>query len=225
MLTDEELIWSPVVANNRMNRLRGLSGVNSYEKDLKVNLIQTLLAYTVESGKTDWLDVGCGAGKALIEAGESLEVDYPEIQVQITGIDLVDAFAPLPTHLKNVQFVVTPIHTWIPTQHYDLITSVHSFHYFGDKLAILQKLLQALTLNGLFIGQVDLSSILVGKESQEKHLAAYLRKQGIHYNRHTKCLICKGQKMLAFPHQYIGANDQEGANYTGQEAVRAFYDL
>ncbi len=35
LLTESELIWSPIVANNRMNRKRRASGINSYEKELK----------------------------------------------------------------------------------------------------------------------------------------------------------------------------------------------
>lgn len=225
MLTEEELIWSPVVANNRMNRLRGFVGVNSYEKDLKTNLVQTLLAHTDKKDVVHWLDVGCGVGKALIEAGEFWEAHYPDRHVQMTGIDLVDNFAPLPTCLQNVQFWAMPMHAWQPTQRYELITAVHSFHYFGDKLGILQKVLQALTPNGLFVGQVDLSSIWVGKESQEKSLATYLRRQGIKYNSRTKLLRCEGQKTLDLPYRFMCASDQAGANYTGQEAVRAFYEL
>ena len=33
--SDDELIWSPIVVNSRMNRSRTSSGINSYEKEFK----------------------------------------------------------------------------------------------------------------------------------------------------------------------------------------------
>jgi len=35
LLAEKDLIWSPIVANSRMNRARKSSGVNSYEKEFK----------------------------------------------------------------------------------------------------------------------------------------------------------------------------------------------
>ena len=37
LLNEQALEWSPVVANNTMNRERKATGVNSYEKDIKLN--------------------------------------------------------------------------------------------------------------------------------------------------------------------------------------------
>lgn len=36
LLSENELVWSWVVANSKMNRKRNASGVNSYEKELKI---------------------------------------------------------------------------------------------------------------------------------------------------------------------------------------------
>lgn len=43
LLQEEELEWSPIVANNAMNRERVSIGVNSYERDIQLNPIQFLL--------------------------------------------------------------------------------------------------------------------------------------------------------------------------------------
>ena len=37
LFPENELVWSDVVANTRMNRKRSAVGVNSYEKELKLN--------------------------------------------------------------------------------------------------------------------------------------------------------------------------------------------
>lgn len=224
LLAEEVLINSAVVANNRMNRLRGFCGVNSYVKDLHHNILETILAYAKRHEKVHWLDVGCGVGKALIEANLFFATQYPSIALYIEGIDLVDMFLPLPTSAENLRFLSLPIHTWEATQCYELITAVHSFHYFGDKLGILTNLLGALSEDGLFIGHVDLSSIFVEGISQEKELASCLRQANISYHKRTKILICNGQKNITFPYIFLGASDKTGVNYTGQEAVSAYYN-
>jgi len=222
-LSEETLAQSATVANNRMNRLRGLLGINSYQKELKTHIPNSLLALAEAGKQIAWLDVGCGIGKALIEAGKFLSTNYPSLQLHLEGIDLVDNFLPLPENLDNVHFKAQAAHLWQPTQHYDLITAVHSFHYFGDKLAILQKLLACLSPKGLFMGQVDLSSVYIDEFSQEKMFASYLRKEGLKYNTKNKLLISEEQKKITFPYQYLYADDEAGKNYTGQEAVRSYY--
>jgi SAM-dependent methyltransferase len=223
-LTEDTLVWSATVANNRMNRLRGLLGVNSYEKDLKLHIPDTILQFAETHSTVSWLDVGCGVGKALIEASTWFSTSYPHLQVDMCGIDLVDDFLPLPAHTSHLQFITQSIHTWSPTKCYELITAVHSFHYFGDKLAVLQKLLACLSPDGLFVGQVDLSSVYVGENSQEKNLASCLRKAGATYNTQTKILRIKGQLHLLFPYRFLYADDQAGKNYKGQEGVRGYYE-
>ena len=221
---DAVLINSAIVANNRMNRLRGFVGVNSYTKDLRHNLSQTILAYAKTNTEVRWLDIGCGVGKALIEANTFFSQHYPSITLQIEGIDLVNMFLPLPTESQNLRFLSLPVHSWEANHSYELITAIHSFHYFGDKLSILKKLLACLSTNGLFIGQVDLSSIFINVISQEAELASYMCEQGISYHKHTKILVCKGQKNIIFPYVFLGGSDKTGANYTGQEAVTAYYN-
>ncbi len=41
LLTDQQLASSPVVAYNRMNRERVLFGINSYQKELGLDMGQT----------------------------------------------------------------------------------------------------------------------------------------------------------------------------------------
>lgn len=67
LLTENELIWSDVVANNRMNRKRSASGVNSYEKDLKFKPEKYLNDWLKQQGHVKWLDLCCGEGNALLQ--------------------------------------------------------------------------------------------------------------------------------------------------------------
>ncbi|SHN00491.1 hypothetical protein SAMN05216311_104290 [Chitinophaga sp. CF418] len=67
LLRENELIWSPVVANNRMNRKRTASGVNSYEKELNFNPGIYIDKRLEEQGYAKWLDLCCGEGNALLQ--------------------------------------------------------------------------------------------------------------------------------------------------------------
>lgn len=48
-------------------------------------------------------------------------------------------------------------------------------------------------------------------------------KHGITYDVRKKLLICEGQRTIKFGLTFKGASDQAGPNYTGQEAVDAYY--
>jgi hypothetical protein len=76
---DEELERSSVVANNAMNRERGLDGVNSYARDLGFHPLKVL------PPNGSWLDLCCGRGNALIEAAQRRTGN-------LVGVDLVDFF-------------------------------------------------------------------------------------------------------------------------------------
>ena len=54
LLDDERLERSAVVANNAMNRLRGLDGVNSYERELGFRPLEIL------RGTASCVDLCCG---------------------------------------------------------------------------------------------------------------------------------------------------------------------
>src|SRR4051794_32657365 len=85
-----------VVANSTMNRERGLRGVNSYVRDLGVDPLDVLLHHAVDHPADQplrWLDLCCGRALALVAAAEERRAAGAPA-VRITGLDLVDAFAP-----------------------------------------------------------------------------------------------------------------------------------
>ena len=69
LLDDDSLEQSAVVANCRMNRERVLVGANGYDKELGLNPMTFLRERLASGGQAAWLDLCCGSGKALIEAG------------------------------------------------------------------------------------------------------------------------------------------------------------
>ena len=72
MLNQAQLETSETVANAAMNRSRGLLGVNSYERELRLDIVTWLTErHAGEPGAT-WLDLCCGEGKALEEASAAL---------------------------------------------------------------------------------------------------------------------------------------------------------
>ena len=88
MLDDARLERSAVVANNAMNRERGLAGVNSYERELGFDP-------ATRAGEA-WLDLCCGSGRALIQAARP--------GLTLVGVDLVEllrtARMPPPSRLS-----------------------------------------------------------------------------------------------------------------------------
>lgn len=71
-----------------------------------------------------WVDLCCGSGRALIEAGTQVDRSRWAGRLTIIGVDLVDAFvaAPRPTGL---QLHVASVSTWEPPGPVDLVTCVH----------------------------------------------------------------------------------------------------
>ncbi|MBV1853068.1 class I SAM-dependent methyltransferase [Catellatospora tritici] len=72
LLDDDALERSDVVANCAMNRERGLDGVNSYAKDLGLQPLDLLRSRIADQGHAAWLDLCCGAGRALAQAATLL---------------------------------------------------------------------------------------------------------------------------------------------------------
>ena len=85
-LDDAALERSPIVANCAMNRERTLRG---YVRELGIDVL-------AEAGGGRWLDLCCGTARALTEAAAA----NPELG--ITGIDLVDHFAPAPPSVRPI---------------------------------------------------------------------------------------------------------------------------
>src|SRR5688572_32852851 len=149
LLSENELIWSWVVANSKMNRERNASGVNSYEKELKFKPETFLEDHIQKSGSVKWLDMCCGEGKALIQAAEFLSTKNLQDKAILKGVDLVNSFQPIPPSITCINFEVKSIVDWSAEDQYDLVTCVHGLHYIGDKLKVLRMVLERLTAEGL----------------------------------------------------------------------------
>lgn len=153
LLQPNELQSSSVVANCTMNRERRLTGTYGYERELGLEIL-ALLRDDRSSGT--WVDLCCGTGRALIEAAELLQ-DRVASRVRIEGIDLAGLFNanPCPDRLTLRR---GELESWSPTGPYALVTSVHGFHYLGDKLAAIAKSVARLSRNGLFVASLDLAN-------------------------------------------------------------------
>ncbi|WP_238430061.1 class I SAM-dependent methyltransferase [Chitinophaga agri] len=222
LLTESELIASPVVANSRMNRERNASGVNSYEKEFKFRPEDFLAEYIQAHGHVKWLDICCGEGKALIQAASHLSALQLHDKATLKGMDLIDGFDPVPAGISCVSFDIQSAVTWEPTEKYDLITCSHGLHYVGDKLKVLSRIFASLSENGVFYGHLDLGNIMIMAVGDD-YLKRAFKKNDIQYNGRTKLLYCKGPRTVTFGLNYVGADDKSGPNYTGQEAVTSYY--
>jgi SAM-dependent methyltransferase len=223
LLDDAQLEWSSVVANNAMNRERKATGVNSYEKDIRLNPI-AWLETKKNQNRTEWIDLCCGRGNALIEVAQKLQNTNWGQQTHLTGLDLVNHFADA-TDLPNLILQPFNLHQWNPkVATYDLITIVHGLHYIGDKLGLIFKCAAALRENGLFIGNLDLKNIQIQDvKDAEKRLKAFFKKEQMDWNAKTKIIKIVGQRTIQNPFIYCGANDKAGPNYTGQPVVDSIY--
>lgn len=134
LLSEQELIWSPIVANSRMNRERNSSGVNSYEKEFKFKPEDFLESKIKEFGKTSWLDLCCGQGIALLQTAQYFLDRGLQNQIKLKGIDLLDSFKPIDDKLKFIELEVKSLVDWTPDQQYDLITCSHGLHYPGNQI-------------------------------------------------------------------------------------------
>lgn len=222
LLQNDDLAWSPVVANNSMNRERKAIGANSYEKDIYFNPIDFLLERQVTS-IVRWLDLCCGKGNALIQTAEFLDKKGVLNEFDLEGIDLVNFFAPSKNY-SNLKFSVQNLENWIPQKEYDLITIVHGLHYLGDKINLIQKAISSLTPNGLFIGNMDLDNIKIqGIKQSKKYVLEFLNDNDIEYDSRKKIISSTGKKEIKSDYIYLGADDKAGANYTGQATVDSYY--
>lgn len=195
-----------VVANCSMNRERGLSGVNSYSRELNLDLKERL-----SSEVSSWLDLCCGEGRALKEAA------FIGTAV-LVGVDLL----PTSSH-AGVSFVVSPLLDYQAPHGFDLITCVHGLHYLGDKLAALQMLSGWLNPGGQVLAHFDPQSIKTHKgKSLSRVVLNVLQESGYEYSK-SKRLI-RGFGPLSFPFKYLGCDPKAGPNYTGQPAVDSYYE-
>ena len=226
-LAEKELVWSAVVANNRMNRARQASGVNSYEQEIGFRPEDWLIEQLKQQGSVSWLDLCCGRGNALLQVANALEKQLLQDNMHLKGLDLVNFFAPIAPAIRCLKFETASAVDWQPDQAYDLITCIHGIHYMGDKLLVIQKMGEALAPGGLFVASFDLASVFVNGQPSPQVVKNWFKEEGIEYNARKKLIRATGQekKRTSFAGQYLGANDQAGKNYTGQEAVTSYYSL
>jgi len=204
MLDDTALERSPVVANCAMNRERTMKG---YVRELGVDVL-------AEAGRR-WLDLCCGTGRALTEAAAA------NPGLEIIGVDLVDHFVPAPA---SVRLVTASITTWAPDDRADLITCVHGLHYVGDKLGALTRAASWLAQDGLLVANFDTRSVRLPDGSPAgRRLTTALRQAGFAYDPRRHRISLRGNRTIALPYTYEGADDRAGPNYTGHPAVDSFY--
>ncbi len=222
LLNDQSLANSAIVANNRMNRQRKATGINSYEKDIGLNPIQ-FLENRITQSAIHWLDLCCGEGNALIETAEYFQKSYPKQSIQFTGIDLVDYFGHT-NGVNNLSLKTANLSNWQPSQQYDLITIVHGLHYLGDKIGLIQKAAAALKSDGLLVGNLAIANLTIEEQIPATTLwKKYFKQNEIKYDGRKKLIQIQGTKNLTNVFIYLGANDQAGPNYTGMEVVDSFY--
>lgn len=206
---------SSVVANNTMNRERGLAGVNSYARELGFAPLARLGA---RPAAPSWLDLCSGEGRALREAASALPGD-----AVLTGVDLVGPLVPRPTP-PTVTEIVASVSFWTPTRTYDLITCVHGLHYVGDQLGLLTRAASWLAPGGLLAAHFDPESIRWADGSAAGRAAvSALRSAGFRYSARHHRLTLEGGRELTLPFHYLGADSAAGPNYTGQPAVDSYY--
>ena len=231
LLDDETLAASAVVANSTMNRERQLDGVNSYTREPGFNPLDWITARhrqrlgdAESDGTVRWLDLCCGTGRSLVQAADQLRRAGLDQQVHITGVDLVDFFDPIPVPTPALQLTCASVTSWTPPHRFDLITCVHGLHYLGDKLAVLARIADWLTGDGLFVADLDLNSVRLpdGRPAGRKLLGA-LRANGFAVDTRRRRITRTGADTVRMPYAYLGADDRAGPNYTGQPAVNSYY--
>ena len=225
MLSADELLASPIVANSAMNRGRGLTGVNSYERDLRFSITEFLAERVRERGTAVWYDACCGQGRALVEAGRQFDAAGWGRQVQIVGVDLVPMFTP---EEAPVTLVAADVAAFTLEQPADLITCVHGLHYLGDKLGFLQTAHALLAPGGLLLGHLDTSNILNSESGLPiwRHAARHAAKNGAALELKAHVLrVMQTEAALDFGATHQGATVSEQPNYTGITVIDSWYTL
>ena len=101
---------------------------------------------------------------------------------------------------------------------------MHGLHYVGDKLTVLTQAAQWLTVTGLLVADLDLSSVrLPDGRPAGRRLATRLRAAGFRYDPRSHRVSIRGRHEVRLPYTYLGAADDAGPNYTGQPAVNSYY--
>lgn len=226
LMEDAALNNSEIVANNAMNRERGIAGSNSYAKDLGFDPVAFLLDRLSKGSSVSWLDLCCGSGKALIQAASSLRYQAANGRVAIFGVDLLPMFHAIPPGACGLTLIASPVGSWEPQVDFDLITCVHGLHYVGDKLGILRRACSWLKEDGRLLAHLDVANLRLQSESLRRHSwVAALARAGLPYVRARHLIDRSGRIDVNLPYRYLGADDQAGPNVTGQPVVDSWYML
>ena len=209
MIGEESLERLSVVANCRMNRARDLA---SYRRELGLDP----LAFLEQFERPAWLDLCCGEGRALLTAAERAP------HVHIDGVDLAGHFRS--GQFQNLAFHKTPLRELAPRRSYHLITCVHGLHYVGDKLNTLTRLAGWLAKEGIFVGHFDPRSLKwEDGTNASRTVLKWFRRNGWTYSSRRRLLKGIRWSNVDCPFEFLGADPEAGPNFTGQEAVDAYY--
>ena len=226
LLDDDELARSPVVANCRMNRGRGLDGSNGYAVEVGFAPLDFLRDRAAAGRAVAWLDLCCGSGRALIEAARAVRDEGWPAPAAIVGVDLVGMSRPVEPGLIGPALVEASLSTWRPDRAFDLITCVHGLHYIGDKLDLIERAASWLTAEGRFVGSLDLGNLRLGTGREaRRHFAARFRRAGLILDSRRRLVRLEGRRLFHLPYRYLGADADAGPNYSGQLAVNSFYEV
>lgn len=226
LLNDEALLASETVTNGAMNRGRALTGVNSYERELRMDIGAFLARRVEERGQALWYDACCGEGRALREAIALWADQSWASRVQILGVDLWDGFVPVSAS-GSVRFVAADVTTFDPDTEADLVTCVHGIHYLGDKLAFLERCYACLAPGGVFVGHLDSDSLRFAPDPAVSTWANLLRRTrsggaAAEYRKHV-LRIEKNAATLRFGMLYAGASIAERPNFSGMIGIDSWY--
>ena len=219
-LSHAELLASDVVANATMNRGRGLSGVNSYARELRFDVGDFLRERVQARGRALWYDACCGQGRALAEAGEHFAATHWGRRVQIVGVDLIGDFAPAGT---NLHLAAGDVGAWTLDGKADLITCVHGLHYLGDKLGFLEYAYAQLAPGGLLLAHLDTANLRL--PCAWAQTVRRLRAQGVALTlKDHRLRLERTDAALTFGLTHEGATVSAQANYTGIIVVDSWYE-
>ncbi|MFG1999411.1 hypothetical protein ACGFNU_09735 [Spirillospora sp. NPDC048911] len=77
---------------------------------------------------------------------------------------------------------------------------------------------RALFDDGRFVADFDVRGVRA-----PGRVSTRLREQGFEYDTRWRRISLTGRRDVRLPYRYLGADDQVGANYTGQAAVGSHY--
>jgi SAM-dependent methyltransferase len=225
LLDDNGLEKSEVVANAVMNRQRGLSGGNSYAKELGFNPIEFLRRRLSVQKEAAWVDLCCGTGRALIQAAQACQENGLQSGVTLVGVDLIPMFDQIPSGLNILSLQQSSVTRWQAPQQFDLITCVHGLHYIGDKLGVIHKASRWLRKGGLFAAHLDYTNLRLRELTSARiRIGRDLHKAGFNYDSRRHLLTCYCPTERPLPYRYLGADDLAGPNCTGQPSVDSHYE-